>query len=203
MKIICVGRNYAEHAAELGNEKPSEPIIFIKPDTAILRNNLPFYYPEFSKEINYECELVVRICKEGKHIAQKFAHTYYDQVALGVDFTARDLQGKLRDKGLPWELSKAFDHSAVISRFFAKEKYPDLQKVNLSFFQNDIKKQEENTSKMIFTIDEIIAYASKFFTFKIGDLIYTGTPKGVGEIKIGDQLKGYLENELMFDFQVK
>ena len=203
MKIICVGRNYAEHAAELGNEKPSEPIIFIKPDTAILRNNLPFYYPEFSKEINYECELVVRICKEGKHIAQKFAHTYYDQVALGVDFTARDLQGKLRDKGLPWELSKAFDHSAAISRFFAKEKYPDLQKVNLSFFQNDIKKQEENTSKMIFTIDEIIAYASKFFTFKIGDLIYTGTPKGVGEIKIGDQLKGYLENELMFDFQVK
>ncbi|MBC7389728.1 MAG: fumarylacetoacetate hydrolase family protein [Opitutaceae bacterium] len=203
MKIICVGRNYAAHIEELNSERPVSPVIFLKPDTALLRNNLPFYYPEFSKEIHYECELVIRICKEGRHIAERFAPTYYDQVGLGVDFTARDLQNNLKDKGLPWELCKAFDHSAVISKFIPKENFKDLQNINFSFFQNGIKKQEVNTSQMLFKIDEIVTFVSQYFTFKIGDLIFTGTPAGVGEIKIGDRLSGRLENELMFDFAVK
>ena len=203
MKIFCVGRNYAEHAAELNNERPEEPIIFMKPDTALLKNNNPFYYPDFSKEINYECELVVRINKEGKHISEKFAHKYYDQIGLGVDFTARDLQNKLKAKGLPWELSKAFDQSAYVSEFLAKNKYIDVQSLNFSFFLNEEKKQEVNTQEMIFKIDEIISFISKFYTLKTGDLLFTGTPKGVGAIKIGDKLKGYIENELMFDFEVK
>lgn len=203
MKIICVGRNYTAHIEELNSERPDSPVIFLKPDTSLLRNNLPFYYPSFSKEIHYECELVIKICKEGRHIAEKFAPTYYDQVGLGVDFTARDLQNNLKGKGLPWELCKAFDHSAVISKFISKENFSNLQDINFSFFQNGIKKQEVNTSQMLFKIDEIIAFVSQYFTFKIGDLIFTGTPAGVGEIQIGDRLSGRLENELMFDFGVK
>ncbi len=203
MKIICVGRNYAAHIEELNSERPQAPVIFLKPDTSLLRNNLPFYYPSFSKEIHYECELVIRICKEGRHIAEKFAHTYYDQIGLGVDFTARDLQNSLKNKGLPWELCKSFDHSAVISKFLSKENFNDLQNINFSFYQNGIKKQDVNTSQMLFNIDEIITFVSEYFTFKIGDLIFTGTPSGVGEIKIGDRLTGKLEDEIMFDFGVK
>jgi len=203
MKIICVGRNYAEHAAELNNEKPTEPVIFLKPDTALLKNNQPFYYPGFSNEIHFECEVVVRICREGKHIEQKFAHKYYDQIGLGVDFTARDLQNNLKSKGLPWELSKSFDNSAVISHFVAKEEFTDLNQLNFKFFQNNKLKQEGNTSEMLFSIDEIISFISKFITLKTGDFIFTGTPKGVGKIEIGDTLEGYLEDKKMFDFEVK
>ena len=203
MKIFCVGRNYAEHAAELGNEKPEEPVIFLKPDTALLRNNAPFYFPDFSHEIHYECELVVRICREGKHIATQFAHKYYDQVALGIDFTARDLQDKLKAKGLPWELSKGFDNSAVVSHFVAKEKFQDLQNLHFRFTLNEAERQKACTASMLFSIDEIVSFISAYFTLKTGDLIFTGTPKGVGKVKIGDVLEGYLEEEIMYSVEIK
>jgi len=203
MKIICVGMNYAEHASELGNEKPSQPVIFMKPDTALLRQNKPFYHPDFSNEIHFECELVIRICKEGKHIEPKFAYKYYDQVGLGIDFTARDLQKKFKENGLPWELAKAFDHSAVVSEFISKDKFENVQNLNFSFLLNGIIKQEGHTSEMIFGVDEVISFISRFFTLKTGDIIFTGTPKGVGKITIGDRLEAYLEGEKMLDFEIK
>lgn len=203
MKIICVGRNYEEHAKELKNPLPAEPIIFMKPDTALLRENKPFYLPDFAKFFHYEVELVIKISKMGKNIEPKFANRYYEEIGLGVDFTARDLQYELREKGLPWELAKGFDNSAVISDFLPKTDFENLENINFSLLLNNEVKQQGTSSDMISSIDEIVSYVSKFFTLKIGDLIYTGTPAGVGEVKIGDRLKGYIENREMFDFEIK
>lgn len=202
MKIICIGRNYTEHIEELGNDKPDEPVIFMKPDSAILRNNDPFYLPDFSNDIHHEVEVVIKINRVGKSIEQKFAGKYYDEIGLGIDFTARDLQSKLKSKGLPWERAKGFNMSAPISPFLSKE---DIDMNNLDFHLdiNGETVQKGNTSFMLFPIDEIIAYVSQYFTLKKGDLIYTGTPKGVGPVKMGDRLQGYLKGEMMFDFEVR
>lgn len=203
MKILCIGRNYEEHAKELKNTLPPEPVVFAKPDSALLRNNAPFYLPQFAKEFHHEVELVVKINRLGKDIEEKFAHRYYDEIGLGVDFTARDLQNELRAKGLPWEKCKAFDGSAVISEFCSKDKFPDINKLNFSLTVNGELRQSGNSADMIFNIDSIIAHLSQYFTLKIGDLIFTGTPAGVGPVAIGDRLKGYIEKELYFDFAVK
>ncbi len=202
MKIIAVGRNYVDHIEELKNDFPSSPVIFTKPDSAILLKNDPFYYPPFSKSIHHEVEVVIKIKKAGKNIQEKFAHKYFDEIGLGIDFTARDIQSELKKKGLPWDLAKGFNGSAPLSKFVPKEKY-DLGNLNFNLEVNDQKKQVGNTSKMIYSIDFIISFVSQYFTLKIGDLIFTGTPAGVGEVKIGDNLKGYLEKDLMFDFNVK
>jgi acylpyruvate hydrolase len=203
MKIIAIGRNYIEHAKELNNAIPENPVLFLKPDTAILKGNKPFYYPKFSTDIHHEIEVVLKVCKEGKYIQQKFAHKYYDEIGLGIDFTARDLQAKQKAKGLPWEIAKAFDYSAPISDFIAKEELGDLKNLNFKLFINEELKQSGNTSGMIFDFDELIAYASIFFTLKKGDLIFTGTPAGVGSVKIGDQLKGYLNELELINFEIK
>ncbi|MFW6371763.1 MAG: fumarylacetoacetate hydrolase family protein [Bacteroidota bacterium] len=203
MKIICIGRNYEDHAKELKNPVPAEPVIFSKPDTALLRNNDPFFLPDFAESFHHEVEVVIRINKLGKNIEEKFAPRYYEEVALGIDFTARDLQEKLRNKGLPWEKAKAFDSSAVISQFVNKEQLPDLKQLNFHLNINGESRQKGNTADMIFNIDQIIAHVSKYFTLKIGDLIYTGTPAGVGPVKIGDRIQGYIEDDLFFDFMVK
>jgi acylpyruvate hydrolase len=203
MKIICIGRNYTEHAKELQNEVPKNPVFFIKPDTAIIRNNQPFYYPDFSSDIHYETELVVKFTKPGKHIAAQFAHRYYDEIGLGIDFTARDLQNNCKAKGLPWEIAKAFDGSAPISNFVDKNQFADLQNLSLRLDLNGKTVQDGSTADMIFTIDELIAYVSRFVTFKIGDLLFTGTPAGVGPVAIGDNLKAYLNGSLMLDFDIK
>lgn len=204
MKIICIGRNYEEHARELKNPLPAEPVVFMKPDSALLRNNDPFYIPDFANEFHYECELVFRIHKLGKNIDEKFANRYYDAIGLGVDFTARDLQDELRGKGLPWEKCKAFDNSAVISSEFTPvENFQDLSNIDFRLTVNDEVRQKGNSADMINGIDAIISYVSKYFTLKIGDLIYTGTPAGVGPVKIGDRLKGYIGDKLYFDFMVK
>ena len=202
MKIICIGRNYADHIAELGNERPTDPVIFMKPDTSLLRENKPFYYPDFSKDIHYEVELLVKIKKEGKCIAANFAHKYYDQIGLGIDFTARDVQNQLKEKGLPWERAKAFNDSAVISNFVSKEGF-DMTNINFGLSLNGSKVQQGNSSLMLWSIDELISYISNFCTIKTGDILFTGTPKGVGAVTIGDRLTGYLEKETMFDFEVK
>ncbi|MEN7548632.1 fumarylacetoacetate hydrolase family protein [Rapidithrix thailandica] len=203
MKILAIGRNYAAHIEELNNEKPDEPVIFMKPDTALLRNNQAFYYPDFSKDIHHEVEIVLKICKEGKSISSKFAHTYYDQIGLGIDFTARDLQSKLKAKGLPWEIAKAFNHSAPVSHFVDKTEFPDLHNLNFNLKINDEIRQEGNTNRMLFTFDEMICYISRFITLRKGDLIFTGTPAGVGPVLVGDKLKGYIEDQLFLDFEVK
>jgi 2-keto-4-pentenoate hydratase/2-oxohepta-3-ene-1,7-dioic acid hydratase in catechol pathway len=203
MKILCIGRNYEDHAKELKNPVPSEPVIFSKPDTALLRNNDPFFLPNFANSFHYELEIVVRINKLGKNIEEQFASRYYDEIGLGIDFTARDLQDQLKKKGLPWEKSKAFDHSAVISKFVDKAQYPEIKNLNFHLEINNEIRQKGNTRDMIFSIDQIIAHVSKYFTLKIGDYLYTGTPAGVGPVKIGDHLKGYIENEEFFDFEVK
>jgi len=203
MKILCVGRNYVEHVRELNNQVPAEPVIFSKPDSALLLKNKPFFIPDFAEEFHHEVELVVRISRLGKNIAAQFAHRYYDEVALGVDFTARDLQAKLKSKGLPWEKSKAFDGSAVLSKFISKDKFATMQDVNFRLDINGETRQKGNTNQMIFSIDELIAHVSQYFTLKIGDFIYTGTPAGVGPVKIGDRLQGYLEEDKMFDFLIK
>lgn len=204
MKIICVGRNYVAHAKELNNEVPDEPVLFLKPDTALLRNNDPFYIPDWSGNVHHEVELIVRINRIGKNIDKKFAHRYYDEIGLGIDFTARDVQDKLKEKGLPWEKSKAFDHSAVICREFVNvDALPDQNAINFHLDINGKAVQQGNSSLMIFSVDNIISQVSKYFTLKIGDLIYTGTPAGVGPVKIGDRLEGYLEGQKMFDFFVK
>ena len=204
MKIICIGRNYPEHARELNNELPAEPVIFMKPDSALLRNNEPFYIPDFSNEVHYECELVIRINRLGKNIDPVFASRYYEEVGLGVDFTARDLQQKLKEKGLPWEKAKAFDRSAVISsRFIPVNELSNPKSITFELKKNGQLVQSGDSSLMIFPVDELISYVSKFFTLKIGDLIYTGTPRGVGPVAIGDRLEGGLEGQKMFDFDIK
>jgi 2-keto-4-pentenoate hydratase/2-oxohepta-3-ene-1,7-dioic acid hydratase in catechol pathway len=204
MKILCIGRNYVAHIQELQNEVPTEPVIFLKPDTALLKNNEPFYYPEFSKDIHHEVELVLRVCKEGKNIAPEFADRYFDAISLGIDFTARDLQAQAKAKGLPWEIAKSFNHSAVISQdFIPKSEFSNMKNINFRLEINEEIKQQGNTSLVLFDFHQIIAHLSKYFTLKIGDLIFTGTPAGVGGIKIGDKLKGFIEDKLMFDFEVK
>lgn len=200
MKIICIGRNYSEHAKELNNEIPEKPVVFIKPDSALLRIS-DFYMPEFSNEIHYETEIVLKISKAGKHILKPNAHKHYQEVALGIDFTARDLQKELKAKGLPWELSKGFDGSAVVSDFYDKEDF-DLENLQFSMQLNQEKVQNGNTKNMLFQFDEIIAFVSQYFTLKLGDLIFTGTPKGVGKVSENDTLEGYLENKKVIDIRI-
>lgn len=202
MKIICIGRNYGEHAKELGNEIPDDPVIFMKPDTAILKKGSDFYIPEFSDDIHYELEVVLKISKGGKYIQKENAGKHFDEIGLGIDFTARDLQSKLKNKGLPWELAKGFDGSAVVSDFVSKENY-DLQNLNFSLTKNNDKVQDGNTSEMIFSFDDIIAFASKYFTLRVGDLIFTGTPKGVGKVSENDILKAFLEQEKLFSVKIQ
>ena len=203
MKILCIGRNYADHISELNNERPSEPVIFLKPDTAILKDNEPFYHPDFSNDIHHEIEIVLKINKVGKNIEAKFAHKYYDEIGLGIDFTARDLQSKLKEKGLPWEKAKAFNGSAPISGFVPKAQFADLAKVNFHLEINGKTVQKGNTEMMLWNFDEIIAEISKYFTLKTGDLIFTGTPAGVGKVVIGDKLTAFLEEKEMMSFDVK
>ncbi|MDP4226759.1 MAG: fumarylacetoacetate hydrolase family protein [Bacteroidota bacterium] len=203
MKIICIGRNYIEHAHELNNPVPETPVFFLKPDTSIIKNNRPFYYPDFSKDIQYETEVVVKINRLGKTIAQKFAHRYYDEIGLGIDFTARDLQRRCKEKGLPWEIAKAFEGSAPISKFVNKDRFSNVQQINFRLDLNGETVQSGNTKDMIFSVDRIIEYVSCFFTLRTGDLIFTGTPAGVGPVKINDRLQAYLEDELMLDFLIK
>lgn len=204
MKIFAIGRNYVEHIQELNNERPDEPVVFTKPDTAILRNNAPFYLPDFSKDIHHEVELVLRICKEGKNIEEKFAHKYFDAIGLGIDFTARDLQQKAKEKGLPWDIAKGFNGSAPMSdKFIPVSEFKNLKDINFSLQIDGELKQKGNTSLMLFSFDYIIAYLSKFFTLRTGDLIFTGTPKGVSAVKAGNVLSGYIENEKLLEFEVK
>jgi 2-keto-4-pentenoate hydratase/2-oxohepta-3-ene-1,7-dioic acid hydratase in catechol pathway len=203
MKLICIGRNYAQHISELKNEKPSEPVIFLKPDTAILLKKQPFFIPDFSDEVHHEVEVLVKINRVGKHIDPKFAHKYYDQIGLGIDFTARDLQKKLKDKGLPWEKSKAFDGSAVVGKWVSKSNFDDLDNLPFSLHKNNTIVQSSSTKDMLWTIDEIIAYVSQFFTLKIGDVIFTGTPSGVSRVQPDDTLKGYIGEDEFFSIKVK
>jgi acylpyruvate hydrolase len=204
MRIFAIGRNYAEHIQELNNERPDEPVIFTKPDTAIIRNNAPFFYPEFSKDIHHEVELVLRICKEGKNIHEKFASKYYDAIGVGIDFTARDLQQKAKEKGLPWDIAKGFNGAAPISdKFIPVSEFPDLKNINFSLKLDNEFKQQGNTSLMLFNFDYILSYLSRFFTLRTGDLIFTGTPKGVGPVKVGNVLSAYIENEKLLEFEVK
>lgn len=205
MKIIAVGMNYAAHNQELGHTVilPKEPVIFMKPDSALLKDGKPFFIPDFSKEVHYETELVVRINRLGKNIAQRFANRYYDAVTVGIDFTARDLQHELRSVGNPWEISKGFDNSAAIGHFIPVDKFADIQNLNFHLDINDNTVQQGNTKDMLFRVDQIIEYISQFFTLKIGDLLFTGTPVGVGPVKVGDHLTGYLENEKVLDFYVR
>jgi acylpyruvate hydrolase len=204
MRIFAIGRNYAEHIKELNNERPDEPVIFTKPDTALLRNNAPFYLPDFSNDIHHEVELVLRICKEGKNIQEKFANKYYDAIGIGIDFTARDLQQKAKEKGLPWDIAKGFNGSAPISdKFIPVSSFSDLKNINFSLTINGELKQQGNTSLMLFNFDFIISYLSKFFTLRTGDLIFTGTPKGVGAVKVGNVLSAYIEDEKLLEFEIK
>ena len=203
MKIICIGRNYSAHAKELNNPVPKEPVVFLKPDTALLPKSMPFFYPSFSKDIHYEAELVVKIDRVGKNISQKFAHKYYSELSVGIDFTARDLQQECKEKGLPWERAKAFDGSAPVGRFIGKDKFQTLSDLNFSLKINGELKQQGNTGNMLFSIDAIIAYVSQFFTLKIGDLIFTGTPEGVRPIAINDSFEAFLEGEKVLDLKIK
>ena len=203
MKIIAIGRNYAEHAKELNNPVPATPVIFMKPDTALLKDNKPFYHPDFSQDIHHEIEIVLKVSKEGKHISEKFAANYFEEIALGVDFTARDIQTKHKEKGLPWELAKAFDNSAPVSNFVPKNKFADIYNINFSLDVNGNTKQQGNTKDLLFSFERIIAFVSQYITLKKGDLIYTGTPQGVGKVSVGDKLEGFLEGEKLLDFFVK
>lgn len=203
MKIICVGRNYAAHIKELQNEKPDHPILFMKPDTSVLLKKQPFFIPDFSDDIQYEVEVLVRIKKVGKYIDRKFARTYYDEIGLGIDFTARDVQSKLKAKGLPWEKAKAFDGSAVIGNFLPVDSIGDVNAINFSLVRNGITVQHGNTSLMLWKIDDLIEYISKYFTLKIGDVIFTGTPAGVGRVSPNDELIGFIEKKQVFSIKVK
>jgi len=203
MKIICIGRNYANHIAELQNERPAEPVIFLKPDTAVVQKQFPFVIPEFSTDVHHEVEVLVKINKVGKHIAEKFAHKYYDEIGLGIDFTARDLQQHLKDKGLPWEKAKAFDGSAVIGDFLPKTQFESLENLTFGLTVNGSMVQQGNTSHMLWKIDELIAYVSQFFTLRTGDILFTGTPEGVAAVKPGDVLEGFLEGHQLFRTQIK
>ncbi len=203
MKIICIGRNYAAHAAELNNPVPEEPVIFLKPDTAILLPKMPFFIPDFSQDIHHEIEVVVKVNRLGKNIQPQFAHKYYEELTVGIDFTARDLQAALKAKGLPWEKAKAFDGSAVVGQFFKKSNLGDLNALSFSLNKNGVQVQEGNTSQMLTSIDAIISYASQYFTLKIGDLIFTGTPSGVDRVDSGDVLEGFLNGMAAFKTTVK
>ena len=203
MKIICIGRNYVAHARELNNEVPERPVFFMKPDSALVISNRPFFYPDFSKDVHHELEVVIRINRLGRSIEERFAHRYFNEVALGVDFTARDLQAEQKKKGLPWEIAKGFDYSAPVSEFHPLDKFGDIHKLNFRLDINGKTVQEGNTSLMIFSFEQIIAYVSRFMTLKTGDLIFTGTPAGVGPVAINDRLEAYLEGEKLMDFPVK
>lgn len=203
MKIIAIGRNYAAHAQELNNPVPQTPVIFLKPDTALLKDNKPFYIPEFSSDIHYELEVVLKICKEGKHVAEKFAPNYYEEIGLGIDFTARDIQERHKEKGLPWELAKAFDHSAVVSNFVPKTQIEDLYNLPFELKLNGESRQNGNTSNILFSFEKIIAFVSQYITLKKGDLIFTGTPEGVGQVKQGDKLEAWLAGEQLLNFDIK
>ena len=203
MKLICIGRNYINHIAELKNEKPSDPVVFIKPDTAILLKKQPFFIPDYSKNIQHEVEVIIKINRVGKYIETNFAHKYYDHIGLGIDFTARDIQQKLKASGLPWEKAKAFDGSAVVGEWVPKSTFESLENISFSLKKNDVVVQSGNTQQMLWGIDAVIAYVSQFFTLKIADIIFTGTPAGVGQVQAGDILKGYIENEEFFNIKVK
>ncbi|EZH71763.1 2-hydroxyhepta-2,4-diene-1,7-dioate isomerase [Aquimarina atlantica] len=203
MKLICIGRNYTDHIEELENERPEDPVVFIKPDTSILLKKQPFFIPDFSDDIHHEVEVLVKINKVGKYINKKFAHKYYNEVSLGIDFTARDLQAKLKAKGLPWEKAKAFDGAAVIGKWVSKEEYEDIDAIDFRLEKNGEIAQQGNTRLMLWKIDELIEYVSKYFTLKIGDIIFTGTPAGVGVVKPNDILTGYINNQQFFSIKVK
>lgn len=202
MKIVCIGRNYLKHAKEMNSEVPKEPIFFLKPDTAICREKV-FHYPDFTNDLHYEVELVIKIKKVGKNIDAKFAHKYYNEIGLGIDFTARDIQSICKEKGLPWEKAKGFDNSAIVSKDFVDISSLDLSNINFHLELNDLEVQKGNSSEMIFKIDDLISYISTYMTLKKGDLIFTGTPEGVGPIAINDRLKGFLNNQLMFNIPIK
>ncbi len=203
MKLICIGRNYADHIKELGNERPEEPVVFIKPDSAVLPKEQDFYIPEFSNDIHYEVEVLVKIKKVGKHIDKRFAHKYYDEISLGLDFTARDLQAKLKEKGLPWEKAKGFDGAALIGKWLPKSNFKDLNCLSFSLLKNGDEVQKGCTSLMLWKIDELISYVSKFFMLKKGDIIFTGTPAGVGRVQANDYLSGILERQELFSVKIK
>ena len=203
MKLICIGRNYTDHIKELANERPTDPVIFLKPDTAILLKKQPFFIPDFSNDVHHEVEILIKINKVGKHIDQKFAHKYYDEIGLGIDFTARDLQNELKSKGLPWEKAKAFDGAAVIGKWLPKTNFENLNEIRFSLKNNDVTVQEGNTKQMLWKIDELIEYVSKYFTLKIGDIIFTGTPSGVAKVEPNDVLIGCIENTEVFKITIK
>lgn len=203
MKIICIGRNYVEHAKELSNPVPKKPVFFLKPDTALLQKNNPFFYPSFSEDVHYEVELVLRICKNGRHIDEKFAKNYYDEIGIGIDFTARDIQSECKKKGLPWEIAKAFDQSAPIGKFIKTSQIADFNNINFTLKINNEVRQHGNSNDMIFSFNQIIAYVSKFITLREGDYIYTGTPEGVGPVQIDDHFEAFIEDKKLLDFNVK
>jgi len=203
MKLICIGRNYTKHIEELANERPAEPVVFMKPDTSILLKRQPFFIPDFSNDIHHEVEILVKVNKVGKHIDKKFAHKYYDEIGLGIDFTARDLQSKLKEKGLPWEKAKAFDGAAVIGKWLPKTEFEDVDDIDFHLLKNDDIVQKGNTSHMLWKIDELIEYVSKYFTLKIGDIIFTGTPAGVGKVIANDKLKGFINKKELFSIIIK
>ncbi len=203
MKIICIGRNYRNHIKELNSAIPTEPVFFLKPDTSLLKDNQPFYLPSFSKEMHHEVELVLKITKNGKSIAPEFAHKYYDEIGIGIDFTARDIQAICKEKGLPWEKAKAFDYSSPIGQFIHKDKFADIHNINFKLLINGHTVQKGNSSDLLFSFDTVIAAVSKFITLKTGDLIYTGTPEGVGPVKIGDRLECFIEEQKLLDFEIK
>lgn len=203
MKIICIGKNYLGHVRELGGNVPESPIFFLKPDTALTVRNRPFFLPDFAQRFDYETEILIRICKVGKCIQEKFAHTYYDSVGLGIDFTARDVQQRCRQNGEPWEICKGFDGSAAVSKFVAKEHFPDMLNLDFRLCVNDKVVQQGNTANMIFNFDRIISYVSQFITLKMGDIIFTGTPEGIGPVNINDRLQGFIGDEKFLDFRIK
>jgi len=203
MKIICIGRNYVDHAKELKSPVPTEPVFFLKPDSSLLRRNRPFFYPDFSKDIHYEAEIVVHICKVGKNISKEFAHTYFDKIAIGLDLTARDLQTDLKKKGLPWTKAKGFDNAAPISPFVSLSDFTDINNINFHLVMNGERVQKGNTGEMVFSVDDLIVYLSKFMTLKTGDLIFTGTPAGVGPINIGDYFEAFIEGNKMMHVRIK
>lgn len=203
MKIFCVGRNYAEHAKELGNIIPDEPVIFMKPKSALLQSHTPFYYPEFTNELHYECELVLRISKNGKYIQEKFASKYYDAVTVGIDFTARDIQNELKEKGLPWEKAKAWDNSAVIGKWIPLPNIKNKKDINFGLYKNKELVQQGNSSQMIYDFDYLVSYISNFFSVNIGDLVFTGTPAGVGEVVVGDELECFIDDQSLLNLEVK
>ena len=203
MKIFCIGRNYVAHAEELHSEIPQEPVVFMKPKNALLLNNNPFYYPDFTVDLHYECEIVLRVSKNGKQIRDQYASRYYDQISIGIDFTARDIQTKLKEAGLPWEKAKSFDHSAVVGKMMPVDALPDISSVHFSLNKNGAQVQVGDSREMLFSFDALFTHISRYFTVNIGDLVFTGTPAGVGRIQIGDHLEGFLEGEKLLDFEVR